>query len=507
MKPSLLIAVLITFALGVLVGRFSAGGKNGEAPAEEKPHGISESPGQDAALEKIFVTEKPAVPLQPIRSGEFLALFEEATDRDGFFGVFEEIENRAGVSDFNTLAAAVQEAPPGTAREAALRTLMRAFAEKNPAQALGFAQQLAAGREKDLALRALFSAAAKNDPQGAIGLVATIADPAERTMALGAAVSSWASRDPAAAIGYVSTVAEESLRPALFRDIALRTRKNSRQIFDAVLANVPTGSMFEQSIYGVMANWSRSDPQAAAAAIGEIPRGALSTSAALLVARNWAESTTDKGKVLEWARGLPQGEIRTGAMGRVFESWGRTNAEAALLEFEKLPPDQRKEAALSLAGGWGRKNPTAALAWAERLPDPSQSLNAIGVVVTAWVGNQPAEAAKYVAGLPVDRRSEVLPKLVMAWTSSNAEAAAQWLSAQPIAPERDGAVEVLVRKIAREDPETAMGWSNGIVNPEKRGHTASQIAREWMRVDPAAARDWIGKSNLPEQLRKELLEN
>jgi hypothetical protein len=66
-------------------------------------------------------------------------------------------------------------------------------------------------------------------------------------------------------------------------------------------------------------------------------------------------------------------------------------------------------------------------------------------------------------------------------------------------------VVVLSNRIAREDPETGFSLAEGISNADKRSVALGQIGRVWMRSDPAAARQWISKSNLPESVRSELL--
>jgi hypothetical protein len=268
---------------------------------------------------------------------------------------------------------------------------------------------------------------------------------------------------------------------------------------------VPMGSMFEQSVFGVFANWTRENPQEAAAALAELPAGPVSKSAALLVARQWAATATDKKEVLDWARGLSEGEVRTQAMSKVFENWGRGDGPAAVLEFERLPAEQRKGAVMGLAAGWGRKDPEGALAWAQRISDSEQKDDAVRAVIGAWAKTRPEDAARRVDSIGPVHRSGAIRELVQGWSSQNAEAAAQWLLSRPVGTERDGAVVVLSSRMAREDPVAGLSLAEGIADPQNRSVTMSQIGREWMRVDPTAARQWISQSKLPDAVRAEIL--
>jgi hypothetical protein len=505
-----LVPTVLVFVSGVVVGHFATRWIGVGEPIEESARGGSEraaaAKGVSSGGRALELENSPG--LQPIGGAEFLVLVEASGDREGFHGqiaVLAEIEERIATSDFNDLAQAVVSAPAGSNREAALRTLISAHAGKNPEAVLAFVGTLEMGREREMAVRTLFSTVARTDPSKAIQLASTVPDSEERASALGAAVSAWATRDAIAALAYVGGNADERMRPALYRDIAMRTRSNHRQVFEAVVSNVPAGSLFEQSIFGVFANWSRENPQDAAAALAELPSGPVSRSAALLVARQWAGTATDKKPVLEWARGLSEGDVRNQAMGRVFENWGRSDAVAAVLEFDRLPPEQRKATVGALAAGWGRRDPESALQWAERISDSDQKDRAVQAVVGAWAKMRPEEAAQRVASMTPAQRPGAITELIKGWSSKNAEAAAEWLLSQPIGTDRDGAVVVLSNRIAREDPETGFSLAEGISNADKRSAALGQIGREWMRSDPAAARQWISKSNLPESVRSELL--
>jgi hypothetical protein len=130
---------------------------------------------------------------------------------------------------------------------------------------------------------------------------------------------------------------------------------------------------------------------------------------------------------------------------------------------------------------------------------------AVRAVIGAWAKTRPEDAARRVDSIGSVNRPSVIKELIQGWSSRNAESAAQWLLARPVGQERDGAVVVLSNRMAREDPVAGLSLAEGIADPQSRSETMSQIGREWMRVDPTAARQWISQSKLPDAVRAEVL--
>jgi len=61
---------------------------------------------------------------------------------------------------------------------------------------------------------------------------------------------------------------------------------------------------------------------------------------------------------------------------------------------------------------------------------------------------------------------------------------------------------VLVRRTnQRGSPEGAVAWARQIDDPELRDEVILAVARAWLRREPAAARSWLERSDLPPALR------
>jgi hypothetical protein len=91
------------------------------------------------------------------------------------------------------------------------------------------------------------------------------------------------------------------------------------------------------------------------------------------------------------------------------------------------------------------------------------------------------------------------------WASKDTESAAAWLERQPAGASKDAALGSLARKISQEDPEAALTWVAGISDEKQRLSQTENVARDWIRQAPTAARQWISASKLPEDVRNRLL--
>ena len=73
-------------------------------------------------------------------------------------------------------------------------------------------------------------------------------------------------------------------------------------------------------------------------------------------------------------------------------------------------------------------------------------------------------------------------------------------------PTRDEAVGFFSATLAYEDSALALNWAATISNPQMRQSAEEQIANEWLKQNPAAAKDWFQNSSLPEAEKARLLE-
>jgi hypothetical protein len=152
--------------------------------------------------------------------------------------------------------------------------------------------------------------------------------------------------------------------------------------------------------------------------------------------------------------------------------------------------DGARSTVMSLPPSAFRDNLTAQLAG--RLADKD------GFGTAQWVMNS----------LPAgDVRGKALAETVNRWADDDPVAAGNFLSRLPASPETDPARERYAFEVSRADPEGALAWANTISAQEQRTKAVENLVRAWMRRDKAAAEKWVASSQLPEQVRNQLLRN
>ena len=89
--------------------------------------------------------------------------------------------------------------------------------------------------------------------------------------------------------------------------------------------------------------------------------------------------------------------------------------------------------------------------------------------------------------VPEGTRVEHIARLMESWTSSDYEAAGNWLAASPDGPAKVAATCGYVKTIFKHDPETAMQWINTLPPGRDRDDTLKTIHMKWPGDDPEGA--------------------
>ena len=392
----------------------------------------------------------------------------------------------------------------GRNADQARMSLISSLAQSDPKAAWQFANSLPASSMGQMDPRQqVIQTWAQSDPQAALKAALEIQETGSRASAISAAVSSWARSDFQGALQYAINVPDSTMRSDVLRAMSMNPAGNRQELLDAVFEHMPTGDNFQQSVSQIMSSWAREDPAAAAAAAAQLPPGRIFSQSVSLIASQWSQ-TGRKEEVFAWAKTLPEGEARTGALGSLFSQWSTQDPQAAIAALGSLAPGDRNQAIRSISSGWSNKNPEAVLQWSASLPNAEERRDVIRDAVSQWANSAPEAAASYVRGLGEEDRGPAMRAVVDRWASKDAEAAAEWLAVQPAGSSKDSAITALARKISSEDPETAISWAATISDPKNRDRQIENLARDWMRQDAATAKAWISSSNLSQEIKTRL---
>ena len=53
----------------------------------------------------------------------------------------------------------------------------------------------------------------------------------------------------------------------------------------------------------------------------------------------------------------------------------------------------------------------------------------------------------------------------------------------------------------------AAPWTETLTDPNQRNNAIENVARNWLRTDPAAATKWLNATSLPQEQKQQLFNN
>lgn len=252
--------------------------------------------------------------------------------------------------------------------------------------------------------------------------------------------------------------------------------------------------------------WALKDPAAAGAQLLE--QAVTSTEQA----NQWKDLTAqvagvwagiNLAKASHWVQSLPQGDVKSRALMQIGYEWAKKDPQAAAAYAFRQQDMSMMNVALST---WAESNPSAAASYARGLPGKLAQDQAALTVITRWAATAPTQAAEWIGQFPEDSfKGKAFTQLMTQWTEQDAKGAANWMKTLPQNPSRDRAVAAYSGGVAPQDPVAAFQWAKTISDQTLREQNLRMVAATWIAQDPNTAKAQIGGSNLPADLKRELL--
>jgi hypothetical protein len=463
--------------------------------------------GDDKSRERLRSLLSEIARVAPGRLGEVAAVLKSSTNRwdstaTDAFAIFAAKDPDA--------ARAAAEAVSGPLRGQALAGVAKAWAEKDGAAALAWAQAMPAGEARDAALKAVLAGWAKTDPIAALGKLDLVPPGGEENYHasdVGAqvlreaakkdwnATLAWLRENP----GKLGRSSLDGLQGEVSRRLGADTATTMRLLatgglpgLEMVFANSILNEGYAQrdaiwwwldgqpptdttrNLRGSLLNaigWK--EPEAALGFLEKIPD---TPENAQLLERG-VMSLVNGGSQMERFDSLLE-KAPAHIRARLIEvglNFGGMNARESSPSFDparwvelldEIPAERRSNASIQLASGWAASDPEAAVRWASALPDPAARDGAIGSIAATWANHDPIEAARWVDTLPAGEA-------------------------------RDGASAGLSNALARSEPETAWVWAASIQARERRFGAMQLAYMGLMKKDPAIAEQMLTGANLP----------
>ena len=520
--------------------------------AKQLPSG-AERANALAAVAQALVRSDPTAGLQ---------LLEGTKELPGYMRMML-LEQVAGTSPEAAVAALAKVSPANRDSFWNSEGVFSTWAAKDPEAVLAWAQSATDLDMKNSAYRAACRRMASDDPAGALQKIDGM--PAHlRGQLIGAVMQTWSDRDLPAALAAAGAMSKPAEREEAMAAIVERMDFSDPVEASKVVLAMPKGNARTGALESLSWSLRWQAPSEAAATLAKFegversqlagnlagtmvaddPEGAIklfnSIPPALrgedkLTSFMWSLSRHDPERALDFANSLesasersqavrtavmqlaqlsPQNAVkrveamgdanaRQQAMVALAETWGSTDAEAALRWAGSLSGDEQIAALAALLPARAKNDPAAASAQLqELLMNPGKNSGsalqaATGELAGEWAGRDPKQAAAWVAGLPAGTAAEQgASSLVTNWCTHDPSAAADWISDLPDGGVKDAAIQPLVQAVRQNDPETAFSWGLSVQDPAKRAAIMEETIRAWNTNDAEAVRLAIQKADL-----------
>jgi hypothetical protein len=337
----------------------------------------------------------------------------------------------------------------------------------------------------------------------ALGRLKDIPDLQQRTNQFGMLLRRWLEKDGRSAFAYVNSLDEGEMKmQGVTLMVEILARSDPQFLAEETLS-MPGSRSSGELIRGLSRIWSQTDVQSALAWAAQLPDGVDKNDALLNIRSQWASQ--DPEAASSQISQLPENSSTAGLISAVAERWGSSNPAKAVEWAETLPESEKTLAMSSLAGVWAQRNPMAAGIFVAQLPPGETQNEAVKSVISSWAGQSPSQTAAWVLQFPAGPlQDHGIRQVVSAWNNVDPEGVQDWAMNLPAGATRDAALKNFSQTIAYWTPEKAARIAMLINDPSEREQSVETILRSWSQTDPASARNWLGRLDLPNELRVRL---
>ena len=304
----------------------------------------------------------------------------------------------AGTNESDAAREHLRQMPPGNERDQALISALQEIGQRDPRRALALAAELAVTREQKAVYHILFDDFAKRDLPSAVDLLKLAPEGEARENALRTVADHWSAKDFSGALDWAKNISDASERSAatesVLMSLAVTDPKRALDLAAQNLDSAARDRVSEKSLRRLV----DTDPSAAAKIIAALPEGEPQRNAAMLTARAravqnpaaaiaWLQNLpaatqpvvlnnvldvwlkSDANAAAKFVAQMPAGSVQDAAISRFAENWAVKDSAAAMAWAQTLPGGSAQNAAvISAASGWARTDAAAATQWAQTLP-------------------------------------------------------------------------------------------------------------------------------------------
>jgi len=220
----------------------------------------------------------------------------------------------------------------------------------------------------------------------------------------------------------------------------------------------------------------------------------------------------DPAAAAEYVLTLPVGETRKNLVPTIIQHWAHDSLREALEWTGKLTAEECAQVLPQFVGIMAEENPAEAAALLGRIPynadqDPSEWSAALDKVLESWMKDDTKAAVQWVQDLPESQaKTDATQNLLNIWARKDLDTALGWTRRLPEGELRDNALDIVVNVMTERDASQAIQLATEIKDADTRTSAIKSAVYSWRNYDKTAADQWVKTSNLPDDVKKRLLE-
>lgn len=369
--------------------------------------------------------------------------------------------------DRDEARAAIEKIPEEGMRKQAASSLIEALSETDPKEAFELAGKL--GAHSDY-LETLFKNWTAKSPEEAAAYSTKDMPDGDKRAAVRAVAKAWAETDLPRAVQWLESLLEK---------------------------DTAAGSGIRSPFALILAKWMDNDSDGAIRWIEGRPNDSKSEALLAEASVETMFQTRDPLLSTKIISLLPPGDSRKMAFNNLMYQWGLDDPEGAIDWMENQSEDVQRDVLPPLAWQFGESDPERAIKFVAKLGEKGAEV--LDRVISAWASRQPAAAAEWVRGQPVN--PDLLAAVANQWVQRDSARATEWINSVEDSPAKDSALGQIAERFTSSHPEIAVEWVAGIRDEKARKNAYKDVVDFWIYSDPIAVRKWLATAPLPEDMK------
>jgi hypothetical protein len=408
-----------------------------------------------------------------------------------FSYAFGSIATEWARADLTAAIAWVERMDVGRNQASASRALLTEWAKDDPEGALEYALAIPWANLRTSMVTTIFRGAMKDGGAASMDRLLTLMPEWMQVKVIAENVNEIVLADPDLAALAVDEMPKGSHRSAALKTLSDRLASTDLDKIVAWMRDLPS-CKDQEIVFGQLAkNWVLRSPSEAANFVLGTPAGAVRNNMASVLVQHWARE--DASAAMRWVAGNVDESAQPASYKRIAASMSAEDPAAALAMVMALPEQEPYKSTISsVLGSWMNLDPGGAMAWVEQMGDGAIKNNALYAMSSRAGREYPSEAVELALSITdPSTQKRAVGYVVSSWSQIDPAGVGDFLLTLNAGSLRDEAVTKFCDSIASSLPETAAAWAETIGSDKQREQTMQRVGQTWTQYDPDAASTWL----------------